>query len=55
MKIEMEVKDAPKFRRIETIKVDNFIHPNISVQNLVTALKKNRPWGKIIDIRIDLR
>lgn len=55
MKIEMEVKDAPKYQRIETIKIDNFYHPNITVLTLIQTLKRHRPWAKIIDIRIDLR
>lgn len=55
MKISLELKDAPKYRRVESVQVDQRVHPGVTISSLITAAKINRPWLKIIDIRVDLR
>lgn len=55
MKIEIEAKDAPKYRRISVLRVDQSIHKGLDLYTLVSTIKKEHRWAKIIDIRIDLR
>ncbi len=55
MKIELEIKDAVKWLRIKTVRVDQSIHKGLHVQTLMNTIRKQYPWAKIIDIRVDLR
>lgn len=55
MKIEIEIKNAPKHTRMDKMAVDQTLHKGLDLRTLISAIKKTRPWGKIIDIRIDLR
>jgi len=55
MKIELEIKDAVKWLRIKTVRVDQSIHKGLHVQTLMNMVRKQYPWAKIIDIRVDLR
>ncbi len=55
MKVTVEVKDAPKYRRVETVTMDVSIHSRVTVADIVKAIRAPRPWAKIIDIRLDLR
>lgn len=55
MKIEMELKDTPRGRPTKKIFVDQRIHKGLHVSTIVSAIKRQYPWVKIIDIRVDLR
>lgn len=55
MKIEMELKDNPKGRPPIKITVDVAVHRKLHLYAMVAAAKKQYPWIKIIDLRIDLR
>lgn len=55
MKIEIQVKDNP--RGFPTVKatMDQSVHRGLTVAYIASVLKKQYPWAKIIDIRVDLR
>ena len=55
MKVSLEIKDAVKWQRIKTVLVDQAIHKGLHVQTLMNTVRKQYPWAKIIDIRVDLR
>lgn len=55
MKIEMELKDNPRGCPTVAVKMDTAVHLGVTVRNLIAASKKQYPWVKIIDLRIDLR
>lgn len=55
MKIEMELKHEPRGKATVKIKIDQAVHNRVTVQDLITTSKREYPWVKIIDLRIDLR
>lgn len=55
MKITLEVKDNPRGKPTVKAQVDQSIHKRLHVHTLMSTLKKQYPWAKIIDLRIDLR
>jgi hypothetical protein len=55
MKIEIEIKDNPRGRPTVKAVLDQSVHHKLHVSTVVSALKKQYPWAKIIDLRIDLR
>jgi len=55
MKIEMELRDNPKGRPTIKAVVDQKVHRNVCITDLVRYAKTAHPWVKIIDLRIDLR
>lgn len=54
MRIDIEVKDDPRGRPSVKAKMDQSVHRKLHVHTVVSALKKQYPWAKIIDIHIDL-
>ena len=55
MKIEIEMKDNPRGRPTIKFSVDLTVHRDLTVRTVIAAAKKQYPWVKIIDLRIDLR
>lgn len=54
MKINIEIKDDPRGRPPVKATMSQAVHRKLHVHTVVSALKKQYPWAKIIDIRIDL-